>query len=438
MSKSTKKNSVYFPGLNGLRFFAALAVIFTHVELMKKLMRSVYPFEHGWIDLWGPWVTGPNAGQPVVPDYPFKTIIESPVVEWYHPLFSEAGPLGVVFFFVLSGFLITYLLLAEKDRHWEINIKSFYLRRIFRIWPLYFFIFVLGFLVLPLLPAFFVPYQSAVFGISPDGGMIPSDGSFWGTFLCYLFILHNLANAIYGSFPAIGQSWSIGVEEQFYLVWPLLLRRTKRPFIVMVLFFLIFLIVKVFVVLAGDFVSFEWWGVARKFFAMSKLECMAMGGIGAWMLYKKKDEILRLIYHPIIQIGSYLSIVGLLYFTPAVFQDIIHLAYGTIFLIIIINVSSNPKSLLKLEHKWLDFLGKVSFGIYMYHMIVIIGLLHLVMLVIPAQMVNDWWVQLLLYSSTIGLTILLSYLSYEYFEKRFIRRKSKYTRVVSGEDAKKG
>jgi peptidoglycan/LPS O-acetylase OafA/YrhL len=429
-------NRVYFPGLNGLRFFAAIAVMLTHIELMKKLMKNIYPFDHGWIDIWGPWVTGVNTGLPVVPDYPFKTIIEDPVVRWYHPIFSEAGPLGVVFFFVLSGFLITYLLLAEKDRHWKINIKAFYWRRILRIWPLYFLIFVLGFLVLPLIPAFFVPYQSSAFGISPDGWSIPSDGSFWGTFFCYLFIVPNLATAIYGSFPAIGQSWSIGVEEQFYLVWPLLLRKTKRPFVVMVIFFLFFLSVKVFIVLAGDFVTFEWWDIAKKLFAMSKLECMAMGGIGAWVLYKKKDDFLKLIYHPLIQVGAYFCIGGLLYFTPAVFQNVIHLAYGVVFLIIIINVSSNPKAIFKFEHKWLNTLGRISFGIYMYHMLIIIGILSLVIHFVPKESANALWVNLIIYSSTIGLTIVVSYLSYMYFEKRFIKKKKKYTKVISGDEAK--
>ncbi len=432
-----KKNSVYFPGLNGLRFFAALAVIITHVELMKKLMRNIYPFDHGWMDIWGPFVTGDKAGLPVVPDYPLKAIIDDPVVRWYHPIFSEAGPLGVVFFFVLSGFLITYLLLAEKDQHWKINIKSFYFRRILRIWPLYFLIFVLGFFVLPLIPAFYVPYQSAGFGISPEGWALPSDGSFWGSFLCYLFILPNLANAIYGSFPGIGQSWSIGVEEQFYLVWPLVLRKTKRPLIVMVIFFIAFLSMKVFVVLAGDFVSFEWWPIAKQFFAMSKLECMAMGGIGAWLLYKKKSDLLKLIYHPIIQFGAYFCVFGLLYFTPAVFQDVIHLAYGVVFLIIIINVSTNPKSILKLENKWLNSLGRISFGIYMYHMMIIIGLLSLVMNVVPPEHANSIWVNLFIYSASIGLSILVSYLSYTYFEKLFIKKKKKYTKVISGDEAKK-
>src|SRR5262249_4522233 len=90
-----KASRVHFPGLNGLRFIAWLAVFLGHVEQGKELFR--YP-QHGWIHGW----------------------------------------LGVVLFFVISGFLITYLLLAERRRYGGVYIREFYIRRILRIWPLYF------------------------------------------------------------------------------------------------------------------------------------------------------------------------------------------------------------------------------------------------------------------------------------------------------------
>ena len=99
-----KESTIYFEGLNGLRFFAALAVIITHVELIK----GVFKFKH----------------------------------YWNNPIIFNLGGLGVYFFFVLSGFLITYLLLSEKQKFNKIEIKQFYLRRIFRIWPLYYFIII--------------------------------------------------------------------------------------------------------------------------------------------------------------------------------------------------------------------------------------------------------------------------------------------------------
>src|SRR6267378_8187081 len=99
--KSKEKASVYFPGLHGLRFFAAMMVVFSHIELMKDY--------HGY----------PNLYASNLAVY-------------------ESGRLGVTLFFVLSGFLISYLLLKEKEVSGSIAIRKFYGRRILRIWPLYF------------------------------------------------------------------------------------------------------------------------------------------------------------------------------------------------------------------------------------------------------------------------------------------------------------
>ena len=96
MENNTEK--IYFPGLNGLRFVAASAVIVTHIELLKQQV--------GLPSLWD---------------------------EKKHPFFFNAGGLGVYFFFVLSGFLITYLLMSEKKKDGKISIWNFYMRRIFRI-----------------------------------------------------------------------------------------------------------------------------------------------------------------------------------------------------------------------------------------------------------------------------------------------------------------
>ncbi len=110
LENHNNKKTFFFSGLNSLRFFASLAVVITHIELLK----GVFGYKHNW-----------NT-----------------------PVFFNLGGLGVYFFFVLSGFLITFLLLKEKELFGEIKIKAFYIRRILRIWPLYYFICVLGFFIL--------------------------------------------------------------------------------------------------------------------------------------------------------------------------------------------------------------------------------------------------------------------------------------------------
>ncbi|MBL7942086.1 MAG: acyltransferase [Flavobacteriales bacterium] len=394
---------IYFPGLNGLRFFAALAVIFTHVELMKKYLG----FDHLWID------TGRRISSTAL-----QHIIAGEF-HWASPLFAEAGPLGVIFFFVLSGFLITYLLLAEKELKGSVAIGAFYMRRILRIWPLYFFIMLLGFFVLPHLPWFHAGEQTSRF-----------HEHFNDSLLFYLLFLPNVAYSLYMAVPNIGQSWSIGVEEQFYLLWPLLMKFARKTLTAMLIF-----MVALFVLKALAIMLWAHHPALLKFLAMSKLECMALGGIGAWLLFQQ-HKLLTLIYSKPLQWIALLGIPALLYLTPAILQNGVHMAYAGAFLIIILNVSSNPRALLKLENGPMNFLGKISYGIYMYHLMVVVFVLHLAQYLWPGTEQLQWHQNLAVYLLSILLTVLVSYLSFRYLENWFIRRKKKVTRVISGDEAK--
>lgn len=424
-----KSSSVYFPGLNALRFFAAVAVIFTHVELIKKFMGlRKAGFTSFWLDLWGKWHSGEDRGRAVVESTPFQAILESENVRWYHPFFSEAGPLGVVFFFVLSGFLITYLLFVEREKTSTINVSSFYARRFLRIWPLYFFVVLLGFFILPMSALFDVPYQS---------GMFEDPKRFWSNLAFYVLILPNLAMSIYGAFPNIGQLWSIGVEEQFYLGWPWLMKKAKNSLRAIVLFTTVFLAVKAAVFIIGLSYEASWWRVVTTFFAMTKLESMAIGGAGAWLLYFRKDLVTKWLYHPITQLTGWLSLPLLLYFTPSAAQNLVHLLYSIAFLIIILNVSTNPKSLIKLENKVFNELGRISYGIYMYHMMVVIFVLQSSVKLFDKPFLATLAGNAIIYVATLTLTLAISYLSYHFFEWRFIQMKKQFTKVVSGDEARK-
>ena len=109
-----QKKMIYFQNLDGLRFFCFLTVFFYHgfhTESAAVKDSGLYQFFK-----WG---------------------------------IAENGFLGVNFFFVLSGFLITYLLIKEKELNGKINIIHFWFRRILRIWPLYFICVFVGFGLFP-------------------------------------------------------------------------------------------------------------------------------------------------------------------------------------------------------------------------------------------------------------------------------------------------
>lgn len=376
-------DKIYFPGLNGLRFFAALAVIITHVELMKN--------KFGYENLWS------------------------------NPFIHELGILGVSFFFVLSGYLITYLLLIEKDTIGVISLKSFYMRRILRIWPLYYFILILGFVLFPAFEFFEISYFTEHF-----------QSHFWGNLILYLLILPNLAFSFFSAVPLIGQSWSIGVEEQFYILWPLLIKfRNYFSFKFLISILMTLILMKFIILILSINYENEQLIVLKKFAAMAKFENMIIGGIGAMLLKNKLESILNIIYYKATLIFSILGLFVLIYITPKFLHDGVHLFQSVFFLVIILNVSSNPNSIIKIENRLFNFLGKISYGIYMYHLIVIfivIKLMSFMEITNPSSLKYN----VVLYLFSIGITLFVSHLSYKYFESIFLKKKVKYSSIESG------
>ena len=120
-----------------------------------------------------------------------------------------SGHTGVMIFFVISGYLITKLLLIEKERNGGISIKNFYLRRIFRIFPVfYLYIIVVVILKNTSFPDIFTDYRTVFF----------ASADLWNYKHLFTFI-HLHENNGYWFF---GHFWSLAMEEQFYLIWPFL------------------------------------------------------------------------------------------------------------------------------------------------------------------------------------------------------------------------
>jgi peptidoglycan/LPS O-acetylase OafA/YrhL len=374
---------VYFPGLNALRFLAALSVIIGHVELLKHQLG----------------------------------------LESNHNLFLRInfGGLGVYFFFVLSGFLITYLLFIEEARTGTINVKKFYWRRILRIWPLYYFITLLGLFVLPHFELMHIPWLQQYF-----------ESNFYWNAILFVLMLPNLALSFMPALPHAGQLWSISIEEQFYLLWPVLIKKAKNKLKLIISSIIVVVAVKVFFVLiikTGIIPESNLVLGVKKMLAMSKFECMLIGALGAFILKEKEGYLLAVIYNKGVFISSILVLPFLSYLMYDYANDIIHLPYSILFLIIIMNVSTNSKSIIKLENKVFSFLGKISYGLYMYHMMIIVFLIRMGMGFIS---VNSIWFNIYVYIFTLIVSILIATASYYWLETPFLKLKNKYTIIKSG------
>jgi peptidoglycan/LPS O-acetylase OafA/YrhL len=120
---------------------------------------------------------------------------------WVH------GASGVTVFFVTSGYLITTLALREEETYGQVSIRAFYIRRAFRIFPLYYFILAV--------------YWILIFGLGVDATKQPA---LRAALPYHLFYLQEIPFFSWTSRPEIPfyQTWSLGIEEKFYFVWPVL------------------------------------------------------------------------------------------------------------------------------------------------------------------------------------------------------------------------
>lgn len=378
MSENLQK--VYFPNLNGIRFIAAFCVIIHHTEQFKNIL--------GYKSLWG------------------------------NPAINKIGALGVILFFVLSGFLITYLLLVEENRFKTISIKSFYIRRILRIWPLYYLIVMISFFILPQIPFFNLSHWTQLI-----------EANFSLKFLFFLLFLPNVALVLFTPVPYLSQSWSVGVEEQFYLIWPVLIKNVKNKKKLLYLILIGYLIIKIpfFYI----FENFIYWNsylkIFKEIFSSFSIDCMAIGGLFAVFLFEK-NNILNLIYSKSVQIINFIVLTVMIGFGISI-PHINFEFYSLLFGILIINLAANKNSIINLENKLFLYLGKISYGLYMYHPIAIMIALK----TLYSLGISNIFIQI---SLVLFITVFLAGISYQYVESYFINKKITFSKIISGDDAK--
>ncbi|OJV55434.1 MAG: hypothetical protein BGO31_18895 [Bacteroidetes bacterium 43-16] len=365
------KDIGYFKGLNALRFIAASLVVLHHGEALRIKLNTVN----------------------------YKNLA----------LFNLGG-VAVEFFFVLSGFLITYLMLKEIKVSNTIAVRKFYFRRIVRIWPLYFLLVFLGTLLIPfLVQQFNVDYE------------VPY--TFKDTWMYFVFFMPSLVTYYWGH-HLLEPLWSIGVEEWFYLMWAPLIKLFKQH-----IFKLLagVLVLKYILNALANYV-FEDMGLFREIVNTFAVESMAVGGLGALFLYKAARPVKEMpLFGPVGRV-IVLALLGSFMFFENEYWSVFHPHFFSrpvldlTFIYVIILVSIGYKESKFSNSKLLNWLGELSYGIYMYHMLVI-GVVLVVVKKMPFLNSLPLLGSIVFYILVFLLTITVAALSKKYFENRFMPKK---------------
>jgi peptidoglycan/LPS O-acetylase OafA/YrhL len=267
---------------------------------------------------------------------------------------GRGGFLGVDIFFVLSGFLITTLLIQEWEQNASISFRTFYIRRGLRLMPPLFVLIAVCLVVAAIYPA-------------PDGFVAKSK-----LILVALFYLTNWLPV----YPVLGHTWSLGIEEQFYIVWPFLLflllrSRLNRHAVVLIMLGGV-------AVIAGHRAVLWYHGAngMRLYIGLdTRADSLLIGGIiGAlisWDLIPRERWLLRAL-----RVFTVLSIFAIAYLmiTLSFLSWFLFVGGHTLFAVmvagVIINLFYAPLNLITnvLEFSALRWFGRLSYGLYLWHL----------------------------------------------------------------------
>lgn len=306
-----------------------------------------------------------------------------------------SGLFGVNIFFVISGFLITTLLLKEKEKNGFISLKRFYIRRILRIFPVAY----LFLLVLTLLNLLFSMHLRI-----------------W-SFIGSAFYFRNLYFNAMQDFQT-GHFWSLSVEEQFYFIFPILLKKNLRIYG----FALILLIVFIPMIAHARF--FHWFIFKLNFFdilaqLVINMSPILVGSLTAVLIYKRKIRIDYPFSNSVFTniglfVGAAILASGIIRFIPSVLSSTL----GAIMVMCLIlnNLQACDNLFYKmLNSKPLMELGVLSYSLYIWQQI----FTH-----------EQPWKQMFPGSDSMLLNLpvmfVVSWVSYNFYEKRFLTLKSKF------------
>lgn len=364
----------YIPSIDGVRAIAILLVLLIHFQIVPKSTR----------------------------------------LERWLFFFTNFGWTGVDLFFVLSGFLITGILLSTRQS--SKYFLAFYARRVLRIFPAYY-LLLIGLLA------------TGVLRGGPHAGF-PCN-PIW-----YVLYCQNIA--MVGAAPVGGAymvTWSLAVEEQYYLLWPIIVRKVLPRYLGAVLGSMF-----VLAPLIRAFVCFKMRDPRAAYVLMPcRMDALAAGGIVALLSHTEPLEKWRRRG----LVGLLMGVCGVLSLV-CVQKNFAYLESGTLIygfsslallyssaLLLIVSSSSNAPFARWLSARWLRLVGRYSYAMYLFHIPVKSVALFMVPRLanprsVPYIWGTQWVLQILFYALAATITFLLAALSWYVLERRMLALKDRW------------
>lgn len=369
MEQHASERHAIFPNLNGLRFIGALMILFFHCFTLNR-------------EIWGDFYNE----------------------AWFQKIgiVLSRGHLGVVLFFLISGFLITYLLLSEQSKG-RFNLYKYLIRRFLRVWPLYFVVILFGFFIFPHLP----------YGIA-------TVHEFW-RFALFLSNFDEIIHGLNDPLNFLTATWTVSVEEQFYIAWGILIGliavRKKMTYVLLFC-----------AIIAGSLIfRFAYVDSHRLLYyhTFSVMSCFALGGLaGLWAFTGGAQRFFEQLPRGVI-IAVYLAGIAMILYEDHLFKGVFfaleYVVTGVFFVFVILEQIYARRSFYKADRIPGFFHGgQFTYGLYLFHSI---SIYYWAIFFRNSGYTEHIGHYLLFIAVVFVTTYIASWASYRYFEQQFLKLK---------------
>lgn len=307
------------------------------------------------------------------------------------------GEYGVQLFFVLSGYLITSILIREKRGSAPKGkiLRNFIIRRVLRLFPIYF-LFLFTLIIL--------------------GNTFVRENIFW-----YIGYLVNIKFYLEGSLVDVWSDhlWTLSIEEQFYVIFPIIFLFTKEKFEVIIpLFFILFSIIFTEFYSENEFASI---------LTPGQIDFLGIGILLA-MLQAKKSKIidaLTINYIKSLTLFSFVLCIILFYHIDKTYIHYFNYLVLIVFGLLVLNIADGYTGTIGnfLNNRLLRYIGKISYGMYIYHKIIPL-IISIISIKFSIQI--NFGHPILYYMVNLIILLIVSHLSWKFIEKWFINQKVKF------------